>query len=138
MPKKVIIDAGPLVAFLDAGDEHHEWAAKQFARFPFFETCDAALAEACARLAYAGFDQTKAVRLVSEGAVKLTFNVADNLDRVLALMGKYSDQPMDFADACLVAMSEEQKDAIMITVDRDFRIYRRHGRDRIPLATPYP
>jgi hypothetical protein len=136
MPKKIIVDAGPIVAFLHEGDQWHKWAVKQFSRFSEFQTCDAALAEACARLAYGGFSQSEAVRLVEQGAIKLTFLTNYNIGRVLALMEKYSDVPMDFADACIVVMSEEEKDALVVTTDADFSIYRRYGRDVIPTLRP--
>jgi predicted nucleic acid-binding protein len=59
-----------------------------------------------------------------------------NLDRVLSLMKKYADTPMDFVDACLVAMTEEKRDCQLITLDSDFRIYRRFERRAIPLIIP--
>ncbi len=51
-------------------------------------------------------------------------------------MQRYADQPMSFADACLVRMTELHPDSMLITLDGDFRVYRRHGRQAIPLATP--
>jgi hypothetical protein len=52
-------------------------------------------------------------------------------------MKKYADHPMDFADACLVYMSEQTKDCKIVTIDRaDFTVYRRHGREAIPLVLP--
>jgi predicted nucleic acid-binding protein len=55
----------------------------------------------------------------------------------LRLMEKYADVPMSLADACLVRMSEAASDAVILTTDRDFRIYRRHGRQVVPCLTPY-
>jgi len=44
---------------------------------------------------------------------------------------------MDFADACLVYMSEQQRNSRIITIDRaDFAVYRRNGREPIPLIAP--
>ena len=44
---------------------------------------------------------------------------------------------MDFADACLVYMSEQTRDCKIVTIDRtDFSVYRRHGRVAIPLLLP--
>jgi len=43
---------------------------------------------------------------------------------------------MDFADACLVLMSEEIEDSLLITLDKDFKFYRRRGRRVIPLLAP--
>ena len=135
MPGKNLIDAGPVVSYL-TDDAHHDWAAEQFSRFDSFETCEAVLSEACARLAYAGFDQTAVIRLVAEGVLQLTFDTGYNLGRILALMEKYRDLPMDFADACLVTMSEEEKDSLVVTLDKDFSVYRRNGRQAIPVLTP--
>jgi len=137
MPRKNLVDAGPIIALLDRKDEYHGWAAEQFSRFDAFETCEAVLAEACARLAYAGFDQTAVIRLVEEGVLKLAFDTGRNLGRIIALMEKYRDLPMDFADACLVTMSEEHKDSLVVTLDqKDFSVYRRYGRQAIPVLTP--
>ncbi|MEI9962907.1 MAG: PIN domain-containing protein [Limisphaerales bacterium] len=135
MPQKTIVDAGPIVAYL-THDDNHDWAVRQFSRFPYFETCEPVLAEACARLVYAGFDQAAAIRLVHRGVVRLSFDASANIGRILQLMEKYRDQPMDFADACLVVMSEESPDSLVLTLDSDFKVYRRSGRDIIPTLTP--
>lgn len=51
-------------------------------------------------------------------------------------MQKYAEVPMSLADACLVRMSETVADPVLLTTDRDFLIYRRHGRQVIPLRLP--
>ena len=43
---------------------------------------------------------------------------------------------MDFADACLVRMSEQIENAVVFTVDSDFLIYRKNGHNQIPLIYP--
>jgi hypothetical protein len=56
---------------------------------------------------------------------------------VLALLRKYADRGTDLADARIVRMTELMRDSWVITVDRaDFSVYRRNGRDLIPLITP--
>lgn len=53
------------------------------------------------------------------------------------LVRKYADQPMDLANACLVAMSEKWWECKVVTVDvNDFKVYRRRGWHPIPLLTP--
>ena len=136
MARRNLIDAGPIIAYL-TDEANHDWAAAQFSRFSSFETCEAVLSEACARLAYAGFAQAAVIRLAHEGVLKLTFNIGNNLGRILALMEKYEDLPMDFADACLVTMSEEERDSLVVTLDRaDFSVYRRYGRQAVPILVP--
>ena len=43
---------------------------------------------------------------------------------------------MSLADACLVRMAELIDEAVVFTTDSDFRTYRKHGRQTIPLITP--
>jgi hypothetical protein len=43
---------------------------------------------------------------------------------------------MSVADACLVRMSEKFPDSVVLTLDTDFRTYRRHRRQKIPLVIP--
>jgi len=44
---------------------------------------------------------------------------------------------MSLADACLVKMSELDPKAVILTLDSDFRVYRRNGRQVVPIAMPY-
>ncbi|MGI9175334.1 MAG: hypothetical protein ACR2GR_08465 [Rhodothermales bacterium] len=53
-----------------------------------------------------------------------------------SLMTTYRNVPMDFADACLVRMSELHPDSQVMTLDSDFDIYRRHRREVIPVIRP--
>jgi hypothetical protein len=43
---------------------------------------------------------------------------------------------MSLADACLVRMAEQMPDSLVLTLDRDFRLYRKHGRHVIPATMP--
>ncbi|HEY6340002.1 MAG TPA: hypothetical protein VIY49_00805 [Bryobacteraceae bacterium] len=64
------------------------------------------------------------------------FNLDDNVEAVVAFLRKYANVPMSFADACLVRMSETIADPLILTTDSDFRIYRRHSRQVIPVLCP--
>ena len=64
-------------------------------------------------------------------------SLADQAAGVLSLLRKYADRRMDLADACIVRMTELMRDSRVVTVDRaDFSVYRRHGRDLIPVIVP--
>ena len=137
MPRTALVDAGPIVAFLQTTDQWHDWSVQQFKIFPVFVTCEAVIAEACARVCYQGNDQNRVLELVLNGSLILDFAATKSIERISRLMKKYSDQPMDFADACLVAMSEQIRQSFVVTLDReDFSIYRRHEREVIPLVAP--
>ena len=137
MPRNVLVDAGPIVAFLRAQDEFHGWAIEQFKRFPQLLTCEAVLAESCARLAYYGNDQSAVVDLVQCGALNMDFSVTESVDRISKLMKKYKDRRMHLADACLVVMSERSAGVVVVTLDAaDFSVYRRHDREVVPHISP--
>jgi hypothetical protein len=55
---------------------------------------------------------------------------------VLKFIAKYREAPASLADACLVRMTEALNDPIVLTTDRDFGIYRRHGREAVPCVRP--
>jgi len=132
-----LTDSGPLVALLDRSDADHDWARWQFDQVncPVW-TCEGAIAETSRLLAAAGLPERAAVELISRKIVAIGFDLEPNKDRVMSLMTKYQDTPMDFVDACMVVMSEARKDCRLITIDSDFHIYRRFERQVIPLIMP--
>jgi uncharacterized protein len=133
----VLADTGALVALLDRREKFHAWAVEQIRtmRPPLF-TCEAVLAELCFLLA----DVPKGILSVRDnlasGAWTMDFSLKAEQERVFALMGVYSDQPMSLADGCLVRMSELRADSGIFTLDRHFQVYRRNRRQVIPLITP--
>jgi predicted nucleic acid-binding protein len=68
--------------------------------------------------------------------VKLEFDLEREIAPVSRLLCRYVNVPMSLADACLVRMSELHEAASIVTLDGDFRLYRRHGRQAIPLLIP--
>jgi predicted nucleic acid-binding protein len=76
------------------------------------------------------------IELVAREVVKVSYDVASDASALGRLMTRYADVPMSLADACLVRMIERATDASVLTVDRDFRIYRAHGRRVIPVVMP--
>jgi uncharacterized protein len=135
MARNVLADAGFLVALLGGRDVHHAWAVALARRYtPPWHSCEAAVSEAFHLLGGKGL--AALAELLRRQALKLAFGLDENLDPVLALMRKYANVPMSLADACLVRMTETQADPVLLTTDRDFRIYRRHARQVVPCVLP--
>lgn len=76
------------------------------------------------------------MELSINGFYQVAFAFEDEKQSVKRLLEKYADVPMSFADACLVRMSELYPDSAVFTTDNDFTIYRRNGRQQIPLIFP--
>ncbi len=133
----VILDTGPLVAFLNSRDTHHEWTRQQWAVIkPPLLTCESVLAEACYLIRNAHDGAGRVFELMSRGVLRIDFNLATELDQVKGLIKRYSNIPMSLADACLVRMVEKHARATVLTLDSDFKLYRTHDRRMIPVIMP--
>lgn len=132
------MDTGPLVAFFNKADSYHAWSIEQFARLtPPLLTCESVLSETCFLLADGGINPAHALDAVSRGAVQIDFSLGAETESVRRLMKRYENIDVSLADACLVRMSELHARSHVMTVDRDFLIYRRDGRRVIPLIAPF-
>lgn len=135
---KVLLDTGPLVAFLNRNDRHHAWAVECWgALFDPLWTCEAVLSEAMFLVQSDTGDVEPILRLVERRIVRLDFVMAEQQADVFRLLRKYRDQAMSVADACLVRMAELVDDCQVFTTDRDFLVYRRKGRQVLPLLAPF-
>lgn len=135
MARNVLVDSGFLVALISSRDTYHPWATGQTPRLPPpWSTCEAVISEAFHLLGPRGGPALS--MLLRRRALLVGFSLAENLEPVLKLLGKYSDIPMSLADACLVRMTETFGDPLLLTTDDDFRVYRRHGRQVIRCAMP--
>ena len=132
-----ILDTGPLVGALDSDDQWHEWAAKEFAtiRQPAV-TCDAVISEACFLLRGTPDARGKIFALIERGILRMVPVLPEESPAVRVLLARYG-QRMDYADACLVRLSELHRGHVIVTTDaEDFRIYRRFGKQPLALRIP--
>jgi predicted nucleic acid-binding protein len=135
--KTWLVDTGPLVALLVRDDSHHEWTVEASKQAPAtVTTCDAVISEALFLLKRAGHDTDGIFDLVDTGFLRSAFDFHAEYGRVRDLMRRYRDRPMAFADACLVRMAETQPEAVIWTLDADFRFYRRNRRQTLSLVSP--
>ena len=133
----ILTDAGPLVAILDRGEQHHracvecldELTGPMLTTWPAFTEAMYLLGEAGHWLA-----QDALWRLVAQGDVELVAPGPDQGERMRTLMQKYQDRPMDLADASLVALAEQRGLRDIFTLDHDdFHVYRLHRRQTFRL-----
>jgi predicted nucleic acid-binding protein len=128
-----IADTGFIVAFLNRRDAHHLWAVKLAEEVdePLL-TCEAVLAEAVFHTGSA----EKVLALAHEGLLRVAFDFAGFQPRLEVFAKRYADRSPDLADLCLICLSERFPTLPVITVDSDFRVYRRHQREMIPVLMP--
>jgi predicted nucleic acid-binding protein len=137
LTESILVDTGPIVAFLNGRDRYHEWSKEIFAGLdsPVL-SCEAVLSEACFLLRHASGGSEAVLKLVERGLVRLPFRLESDSASVRRLLARYAGVPMSLADACLVRMSEQISGSSVLTLDRDFKIYRKHGRNIIPTMMP--
>jgi predicted nucleic acid-binding protein len=136
-PESTLVDAGPIVALLVAEDTHHDWARHVWEHLePPLLTCDAVLSEAQFLVMRFGGNPRAVLEFVQRGALRVPFSVQNEVTRLMELQQAYRSLPMSLADACLVRMAEQSQRCRVVTTDSHFRIYRRNGRQLIPVLMP--
>lgn len=132
-----IADASAIVAYLNRREETHPWAVEQFRLHPApLLTCEAALAEASHLVRGLAGGPAAVLHLMQSGALRVAFDLQAERDAVTRIVERYADVPASLADACLVRMAELHPNALVLTLDSDFHIYRKHRREPIAVSTP--
>ncbi len=122
----ILVDAGPLVAFIHKDDRHHLHCVQTLrsVREPL-ATVWPAFAEAMYLLGFSWEAQDALWEFVHRQVLGLLQLDERDMRRMRQLMAKYRDLPMDLADAALVAIAEREGLRTIFTLDqRDFRVYR--------------
>lgn len=123
-----LTDTGPLVALLDKDDFHHAScvaASKRTPSGPLLTTWPC-FTEAMYLLGEVGgyHYQAELWKLRTSQRLVLHDITATEVERMVTLMEKYQDTPMDLADASLVVVAESCSLRRVFTLDSDFGIYR--------------
>lgn len=125
----ILIDAGPLLALIDRRDPDHErchGVARAFSPGELFLTTLPCFTEAMYLVGEAGGHRAQSLlwEMRSRGDLLLHTMTDAEIDRAESLMEKFSDSPMDFGDASLVAIAETRGLHEVFTLDRHFWGYR--------------
>jgi predicted nucleic acid-binding protein len=128
-----IADTGLLVAIARDKDQYHDWAVEiaEQITWPVL-TCEAVLAETAFHIQ----SSERVLGMLRDNVVRVAFDCASQLEQLHDLATRYADRNPDLADLCLIRMSELYPHHTVITVDEDFRVYRRNKREAIPLLCP--
>lgn len=115
-----LLDTGPLVAYLSAGDPAHAEVAAHLDRFSGqLVTTSAVVTEAMHFVARAaGGPRLLAEFLEASGTDVYDFCRPADLRAGVILMETYDDVPMDFADATLLLLAEGLQVDDLLTLDR--------------------
>ena len=137
MQDRILIDAGPFIALFDVDDNQHQ-KMKIFLKknqYCFISTL-AVFAEVSHMLDFSVKAQQDFYEWVMHKGVIISDINQNDMSRIVDLTKKYADLPMDFADATLVVTAEKTGIREIISLDKDFNIYRLPGREKIKNVYP--
>lgn len=131
-----LADTGALLAYLDAADRWHERCRLAFSqlRLPL-TTSSAVLTELFHLVGDSRREMDITWKFVRSGALTVAPISDRDLPDIEALMRKYHDRPMDYADATLVHLAGRVSLSTVFTIDYDdFETYRVGGRKRLRIV----
>ena len=124
--RRILLDTGPLVALLAQTDSRHQLCVDTFAKLPPpLLTCWPVLTEAAwlLRKQHRPFDRLAEAH--AAGMFDLLPLESDSLSAIAAIMRRYEDAGIQFADAALAHLAERENIRTVFTLDRrDFSIIR--------------
>ncbi len=126
MAERILIDTGPIVALFSADDHHFQRCSDALSALtpPLF-TCWPVVTEAAWLLRKRPRSLQQLFRSFDEGLFAFLTLDAEDLPAIAALMNRYEDSGLQFADAALTHLAEREKIRTVFTTDRrDFSILR--------------
>ena len=123
---RAIIDTGPWVALIDRSESRHAECVRWLKNFSgSLYSTEAVLTEVLYILNFSMTAQGAALDFVLKSVVEIVPSNIDSLKKTKSLMKKYTDLPMDFADATIVVLAAETGIRHVVTFDKkDFSIYK--------------
>lgn len=128
--RSLLLDTGPVVAFLDRADPEHQWATRELSNFSGrLHATTAVITEVMHFVAPSrGGPALFAEFLRSTKTIVHGWSGPKEISQTVALMGRYWDSRMDCADATLLLLAEQIAVFEILTLDRrGFTFFRTPG-----------
>ena len=130
--KNTLIDAGPLIALFNKRDKYHKQIKGFLKGYKGLLTSTwPVITEVTHMLDFSVQAQVDFLTWVNLGGVILEDISDEGLSRIIELSKKYSDVPMDLADASLVVLSEKLRIKEIISIDSDYYVYRTINKEMV-------
>lgn len=123
--RPLLLDTGFVVALLDRSESFHKACARTVreVELPLI-TCEAVITESCYLLRNLSGAPEAVIENIAAGVFQVPFQLSREAAGVKQILRKYRDRKIDFADACLICLADQFGTADILTLDRDFAIYR--------------
>ena len=123
--RNTLIDAGPIIALFNKNDKYHKIIMKFLKKYNGKLTSSwPVVTEVSHMLDFNVQTQIDFLTWIQLGGLIIEAIETVDIVRIIELSMKYSDLPMDLADASLVVLSEKLSIKEIITIDSDYYVYR--------------
>jgi predicted nucleic acid-binding protein len=123
--KPVLLDTDFIVALLDRSESLHKTCARTIREVQApLVTCEAVITESCYLLRNLSGASEAVIENIAAGIFQIPFQLSRETAAVKQLLRKYKDRKIDLADACLIRLADQFGTADILTLDRDFAVYR--------------
>lgn len=138
MASNILVDSGPLVAFLASSEKYHRWVLEQLSELKgTLITTESVLSE----VVFLMKSNPLALRAIQQMIEQNLLIIAPTLSQFphecFNVLLKYTDLPASVADISLVAMYETSNNSIIFTLDSDFLIYKNKSGEPLKLIAPF-
>ena len=135
--KPILLDTGVIVALLDRSERHHRACVKALdAVARPLVTCEAVIAESCYLLRGLRGAPDAVLENVARGTFQIALQLSGSVPYIQRVLRKYRGQEVDLAGACLIHLANQLRTGDILTLDRDFQVYRWSGNKRFNLLIP--
>jgi hypothetical protein len=123
-----LIDAGPLIALFNHDDHYHKYILEFLRNYKgILLSTLPVITEVMYMLNFNIQVQIDFLDWISRGGLRIANVDIEDIKRIIELIKKYKDRPLDFTDGSLIVTSEKVNISNIITIDSDFYIYRAKG-----------
>lgn len=123
--QSTLVDAGPLIALFDKSDSYHKRAVSFLKQSQgLLITTWPVIAEVSHMLDFSTKTQINFLKWINRGGLQIFDLEFYHLIRMIELSEKFTDVPMDLADATLIVASEAKGITKIASIDSDFYVYR--------------
>ena len=136
--KPVLLDTGVIVALLDQSERTHQLCVNTLRGMVApLVTCEAVITESCYLLRGLAGAPEAVIENVRGRIFQIPFQLSQDSQGVKSILRKYRDREIDLADACLIRLAEIMGSGQILTLDKDFSVYR-WGRNKPFHVLPEP
>lgn len=123
--QSTLVDAGPLIALFDKSDSYHTRAVSFLKHSQgLLITTWPVITEVSHMLDFSTKTQINFLKWINRGGLQIFDLEFYHLIRMIELSEKFTDVPMDLADATLIVASEAKGISKIASIDSDFYVYR--------------